>query len=230
MEQEEGITTEKQLDDAINSYAKANNCSLAAALMFLMIRKRVSLSLVQALEDRTTGSFSAAEYDQIAHHFWKKDDTLSHLARGHDILVLPLQFCRIPMALFKEIVADVDRAKLQYGEFQQHANEEARQRFVATWFDRLVTAFHGGVQNKPESVMSGRISTGGRVEFQYHVAGSCVMMLVELNYILTERTLVKALAQVLNSSSTPLRWKVFPLLRVYVRRPQSVSVRLSLRN
>ena len=48
-----------------------------------------------------------------------------------DAPTLPMHRARIPNALFKEIIEDIEVVMKQYGSTSDHQNEEARSRFLA---------------------------------------------------------------------------------------------------
>jgi hypothetical protein len=51
---------------------------------------------------------------------------------GKDIRKLDIFRSRLPMNLFEKIYTDVHVASVQYGRMQDHENEEARSRYIAS--------------------------------------------------------------------------------------------------
>lgn len=76
--------------------------------------------------DRLNKSFSKVTYLDIA-RFVNLDPSL----KLDDALLFDLQHSRIPTALFKDIVKDIDILRTQYGPIERHGTEEARVRFFA---------------------------------------------------------------------------------------------------
>ena len=104
-----------------------------------------------------------------------------------------LRRCRIPTALFRDIVTDMDVLLIQYGTLQNHTTEEARSRFLGILpitariteflnihqiFNRLVAQFGSSIQNTPESLMNGRITTRGKM-YHFKTFGALTVVFVE---------------------------------------------------
>lgn len=87
---------------------------------------------------------------------------------------------RIPTALFRNIVADMDILLMQYGTLQDHATEEARSRFLAPIFSHLVALFGGFIRNTPESLMNGHTTTRDRVNYQFKTLGAITLAFMEV--------------------------------------------------
>ena len=121
-------------------------------------------------------SFSNVKYLDIAPFVGL--DPLRNLG---DAPLFDLRRSRIPTALFRDIVMDMDVLLIQYGTLQNHTTEEARSRFLAPVsipyntrtteffnirqiFNRLVAQFGSSIRNTPGSLMNGRITTGGKIE------------------------------------------------------------------
>ncbi|KAM6493220.1 hypothetical protein JOM56_011354 [Amanita muscaria] len=66
-----------------------------------------------------------------------------------DAPLFHLRRSRIPTALFRDIVMDMDVLLTQYGNFENHTTEEARSRFLAPIFNRLVAPFGSSIRNTP---------------------------------------------------------------------------------
>ncbi|KAF8697211.1 hypothetical protein AX14_001424 [Amanita brunnescens Koide BX004] len=71
-------------------------------------------------------SFSKVAYRDIAPRVG-----LDPLLKGNDMQTFDIRRARIPTALFKAIVEDLDVVMNQYGEPRDHENGEARSRFGA---------------------------------------------------------------------------------------------------
>jgi len=68
---------------------------------------------------------------------------------------------------------------VQYGPPIVHQTEEARSRFLSPIFNRLVVVFDFALRNLPESILEGRITTKGRVEYYFKAFGSLALVFVE---------------------------------------------------
>ncbi|KIL59239.1 hypothetical protein M378DRAFT_1068410 [Amanita muscaria Koide BX008] len=90
-----------------------------------------------------------------------------------------LRRSRIPTALFRDIVMDMDVLLTQYGNFENHTTEEARSRFLAPIFNRLVAPFGSSIRNTPESLMNGRITTRGKIVYHFKTFGILTVVFVE---------------------------------------------------
>jgi len=71
-------------------------------------------------------SFSKVTYLQIAPRV-----ALEPLLKWTDMQTFYIHRARIPTLLFREIVADLQILMYQFGDPQDHVNEEARSRFIA---------------------------------------------------------------------------------------------------
>ena len=71
-------------------------------------------------------SLSDVKFSDVAHFVGLEP---YNLLRG--IKIFELQRSRIPTALFKTIVRDMDLMFMQYGRPWEHLNEEASSRFIA---------------------------------------------------------------------------------------------------
>lgn len=103
---------------------------------------------------------------------------------------------RIPTALFREILADMDLLLLQYGPVECHRTEEASSRFLAPILNRLLAQFGGAFRNKPEPMVTGRIATKGKALYHLKSFGIPTVVFVEVrNGSVDDR--LSAIAQVI---------------------------------
>jgi hypothetical protein len=72
-------------------------------------------------------SFSNVTYRAIAPYAW-----LDPTNEGSDILSLEIFRSRLPIDIFRKTYEDVTNAALQYGRMEDHDNEEARSRYIAS--------------------------------------------------------------------------------------------------
>ncbi|KAI9441421.1 hypothetical protein H4582DRAFT_2110330 [Lactarius indigo] len=103
-------------------------------------------------------SFSHVKYRDIASFVG-----LDYVRNFMDATLFDLRRSRIPTTLFKNVVLDMDILLIQYGPLTEQSNEEARSRFLTPVVNRSVAQFGSSIQNMPESLMAGRVTTRGRV-------------------------------------------------------------------
>jgi hypothetical protein len=144
-------------------------------------------------------SFSEVKYKNIA-----PSVGLDPLWHFYDAPVFDLNRSRIPTALFKEIVADMDTLVMQFGTLKptlrhRQITEDARSRvlapvsrsiivslsdcrFLNTYqiFNRLVTEFAGSILNTLESFASGRI-TRDRVDYHFRTCNILTVVFVQVD-------------------------------------------------
>jgi hypothetical protein len=123
---------------------------------------------------------------------------LDPLRNFGDAPLFDLRRSRIPTALFRDIVTDIDVLLIQYGTLQNHTTEEARSRFLSPIFNRLVAQFGSSIRNTPESLMNGRITTRGKIEYHFKTFGALTIVFVEVRLkigSIEER--INAIAQVI---------------------------------
>ena len=87
---------------------------------------------------------------------------------------------RLPESVYSEILTDLQVVSWQYGPLKRHINEEARARFLAGYFNRIVALFSGLLLNKPEEILEGRITTKGRVEYLFKTYGGITVVFIEV--------------------------------------------------
>lgn len=135
-------------------------------------------------------SFSRVTYADIARYIG-----LDPANMFLDAPIFVLDRARTPTPLFKQIIEDMNLALNQFDPPDQHRTEEARSRFLAPvhptcyctsanlltqTMNRLVAQFHLLIQTTLESIMQGRITTKGRVEYQSKVCGALTILFVEV--------------------------------------------------
>ncbi|KAF8535858.1 hypothetical protein BDD12DRAFT_750529 [Trichophaea hybrida] len=169
--------------------------SAEAAVIFLMHKYQFSFDdLRHALSDEQLDvRFSKAKYSEIAmfynlnprYHMWDADRF--HLKRA-----------RIPTDVFQRIVSDINQMLQVYKPPELHGIEDARSRFLAPLWHHIVAKFGMLIRNTPETMIQGRITTQGRIEYQFRSFDSLIVLFIELKMFvgdLNER--MNAIAQVL---------------------------------
>jgi hypothetical protein len=120
--------------------------------------------------------FSKVKYTDVAPYTWLDPD-----ADGRDIRKLDTFRSRLPLDIFRKIHSDdVDLATLQYGRMESHNNEEARSRFIASFFTRIVSLFGSAVINKPEALLDSEFTKSGRIEHHFYVLSSVSIVFIEV--------------------------------------------------
>ena len=114
-----------------------------------------------------------------------------------DIKNFDLHRSRIPTALFKSIVQDINPMMIQYGPPDVHETEETRSRFLSPVscepkicvsrqhfpqvFNHLVPVFEFAFRNLSESILQDCLTEKGRVEYYFRAFGSISLLFVEFN-------------------------------------------------
>jgi len=138
-------------------------------------------------------TFSTVKYKDIAPFVGLDPEKIFSDAELFD-----LRRSRIPTDLFKDIVMDMDRLMLQYGPVSSHTTEEARSRFLSPILNHLVVPFGSSFRNTPESLMTGRITRKGRIEYHLRTFGIITVVFMEVNLkISNDQARLKAIAQVI---------------------------------
>ncbi|KAL4878022.1 hypothetical protein BJY04DRAFT_196918 [Aspergillus karnatakaensis] len=183
--------------DAFAAFAKLRaDKNLSDEEAFLELLKSYDLSLAtlsRISAQKLDVSFSNVTYQQVAPYVWLDPDRL-----GSDMLPLEIFRSRIPNYLFMEILSDVDLAEKQYGPMANHDNEEARSRFIASLFNRIVSLFGSAITNKPEGLLESKFSRRGRIEHHFISVGLISIVFIEVKRELnTGRVRDDVIAQVL---------------------------------
>ncbi|KAK2463738.1 hypothetical protein APHAL10511_004231 [Amanita phalloides] len=69
---------------------------------------------------------------------------------------------------------------VQYGSLLEHSTEEATSRFLSPIFNHLVAEFGFSFRNLPESLIKGRITTKGKIEYCLKAFGSVSILVMEV--------------------------------------------------
>ncbi|TDL16563.1 hypothetical protein BD410DRAFT_731203 [Rickenella mellea] len=124
-------------------------------------------------------SFSKVKYKEIAHYVG-----LDHVKRFNDAVLFDLYRSRVPNVIFRSIVEDIDMLILQYGPLMDQANEEATSRTLSPIFNRLVAIFEHAIINEHESIIYGRLTTKGRIEYHFKTFGAVAILFVEVKHLI----------------------------------------------
>jgi hypothetical protein len=132
--------------DALETFANLRKDCNGEALLKFIATYDVPLSILNRISTiKLPASFSNVKYRDIAPYTWLDPD-----AEGRDICQLDTFRSRIPLDIARKILSDVNDAMLQYGRIASHDNEEARSRFIASFFTRIVSLFGSAVINKSD--------------------------------------------------------------------------------
>ncbi|OJD11012.1 hypothetical protein AJ78_08130 [Emergomyces pasteurianus Ep9510] len=165
--------------EVFSAFAKARAdkaLSDEAAFLDLISTYDIPLSLLSTVfTQKLPCSFSNVKYDQIAPFVH-----LSAELAGSDIQRVEVCRSRIPDAMFREIVTDVDESLTQYGPLEDHDNEETRSRFFAALFNKIVCLFNSAVINKPEGILDSEVTKRGRIEHHFLALKSVSIVFIEV--------------------------------------------------
>ncbi|KAF8493301.1 hypothetical protein F5888DRAFT_1618085 [Russula emetica] len=138
-------------------------------------------------------SLSSVHYEDIAPFVGLQPDL-----NMTDIKTFALHRSRIPTALFKSIVQDIDVMLVQYGPPIEHETEEATSQFLSPIFNRLIAVFCFAFRNLPESTIERRATTKRRVEYHFQAIGSISVLFIEVKLrIGSRKERLDAVAQVI---------------------------------
>jgi hypothetical protein len=183
--------------NAIDTFSKLrndNSVSDEEAFLKFITTYDVPLStLVQISTNKLPTSSSNVKYKDIAPYVWLDPDV-----NGNDIKRLQTFRSRIPLGIFEKIFADVNKASLQYGRMVHHDNEEARSRFIASFFTEIVCLFGNAVVNKPEAYLDAEFTKRGRIEHHFYALNSISIVFIEIKKTYTVgKAKLDTIAQVL---------------------------------
>ena len=112
-----------------------------------------------------------------------------------DIDTFELHRSRIPTSLSKVMVTDMDFMLMQYGMLTEHQTEEASSRFIAPVrisynnslifsgmqiFNHLIRQLNFAIKFTPETKLHNRISTKGRIKYQFVTFSGVTLVFVEV--------------------------------------------------
>ena len=160
-------------------------------------------------------SFSKVQYVDIAPRVG-----LDPSAEGDDIPTFEMFHARLPPAVFPLIIRDLSRYEAQYGPMPKHLNEEARSRYISgvgnpgnfrnltvvgtslltsrQYFLEIIALFCGRLFNTAETILEGRITTKGRIEYHFRTYGGITVVFIEVKVELgTPPERLNCLAQVI---------------------------------
>jgi hypothetical protein len=165
--------------DALETFANLRrDCNLSDEEAFLkfIATYDVPLSTLNRISTiKLPASFSNVKYTDIAPYTWLDPD-----AKGRDIRQLDTFRSRIPLDIARKILSDVNDAMLQYGRMASHDNEEARSRFIASFFPQIVCLFGSAVVNKPEGILDAEFTKRGRIEHHFYALNSVSIVFIEV--------------------------------------------------
>ncbi|KAF8534920.1 hypothetical protein BDD12DRAFT_983587 [Trichophaea hybrida] len=93
---------------------------------------------------------------------------------------------RLPTEVFQRIVTDANLMLQVYGPPELPRSEDARSCFLAPLWNHIAK-FGMLIRNTPESMLEGRITTQGRIEYQFRAFGSLTVLFIELEiYVLAQ--------------------------------------------
>jgi hypothetical protein len=169
--------------DALETFAnlRKDNISDEEAFLKFIATYDVPLATLNRISTiKLKVSFSKVKYKDVAPYVWLNPDS-----NGRDICQLDAFRSRIPRDIFQKIYADVNKAALQYGRMISHDNEEARSRFISSFFSEILYLFGNRVINKPEGVLDAQFTKRGRIEHHFYTMDSVSVVFIEIKKIYT---------------------------------------------
>ncbi|KAI9769791.1 MAG: hypothetical protein M1840_003785 [Geoglossum simile] len=124
-------------------------------------------------------SFSRVRYKDIAPKIG-----LQPYSDGLDIPTFPIFRARLSNDLFRKILEDIQLFTFQYRPLSLHDTEDARSRFLSAYFNRIVGLFSGLLYNTPESMLEGKITSKGRIEYQFKTFGGVTVLFIEVKLLI----------------------------------------------
>ena len=113
---------------------------------------------------------------------------LDPVAQGDDIPAFEMFRARLPDSVFPQVIADLESFSWQYGPLSKHENVEGRSRFLSGYFNKIVSLFSGLLFNTPEAILEGKITTKGRVEYQFKTFGGITVVFIEVKLDIGSQT------------------------------------------
>ena len=168
--------------DALDTFAKLRrdgSLSDEEAFLKFITTYDVSLNTLNQISTKILPvSFSNVKYTDVAPYVW-----LDPLGKGEDIRKLDTFRSRIPQDIFRKIHIDVNNVVLQYGRMASHDNEEARSRFIASFYSQVVSLFGNAVINKPGGLLDAEFTKRGRIEHHFYALNSISIVFIEIEKI-----------------------------------------------
>jgi hypothetical protein len=63
----------------------------------------------------------------------------------------------MPIDMFEALYKGVNRAEIRNRRMMFHENEEARSRFIASFFAEIVSVFRSAIINQPEALLESKV-------------------------------------------------------------------------
>jgi len=95
---------------------------------------------------------------------------------------IQLYRCRLPLEVIKKTAELVQCATWEYGQMEDHSNEETRSRFIATLFQISLGYFKGTIVNRPEEIIEAQVSSSGRIEHVFYAFNHPIVMFIEVKF------------------------------------------------
>jgi hypothetical protein len=87
---------------------------------------------------------------------------------------------RLPGEVFLDIVQDMNLVLNQYGDPMAQKTEIARSSYLSPMFNRIVAHFRLLINNTPETLLEGRLTSKGRIEYQFRAFGALTVLFIEV--------------------------------------------------
>ncbi|KAH8816501.1 hypothetical protein F5884DRAFT_829694 [Xylogone sp. PMI_703] len=142
---------------------------------FPRFKELLTGKLIHSLKSGLNLSFSRVQYHQIAPKIG-----LLTFRRGDDMQTFNMYYARLPKEVFTKIIEDIEVLGKQYGTTDLIDGEEARARYLTAYFNRIVAMFGGMISNTPEALIEGRLTTNGRIVYQFKIYGGISVVFIQV--------------------------------------------------
>jgi hypothetical protein len=159
---------------------RAKSAFDSAEMAVLWVMERYDFSMANLESVLCAGqydiSFSRITYDRMAprYHFFNLREGIN------TVPLFPVRRARLPSGVFFRILEDMTIILNQYGPPDTHTAEIARCAYIAPMFNRIIAHFQLRIENTPETLFEGRMTTKGRIEFHFRTIGALTMLFIEV--------------------------------------------------
>jgi hypothetical protein len=91
---------------------------------------------------------------------------------------------RLPGEVFLDIVQDMNIILNQYGDSMSQKTEIARSSCLSPMFNRIIAQFRLLINNTPGTLLEGRLTSKGQIEYQFRAFGALTVLFIEVKLVL----------------------------------------------
>lgn len=163
--------------------------TVETALMKLMYSYAIDPKALGALSEQVKKSFSKLSYFEIVPFF--------NIPAVKPFESVPLYRSRLPLSIVRRTCEVLEYATFEYGPLRMHTNEETRSRYLATLFKVILSIFQGSIINRPEELLEGEVTGGGKIEHVFYAFLRTIILFFSVKRSLAIAHPDKAIAQVI---------------------------------